>query len=83
MPKELTLTLPDSTYEYLHSRGVPDTALGDYILSRIEPPARRHLSSEELEEAYRIEAADEQREAEAREWCSHFSEDIDTEWDDE
>lgn len=63
MRKKLTITLDDQVYDGLHAR------IGRrHISPFIEALVRPHVLGEDLEEAYRQMAQDENRESEALEW---------------
>ncbi|MCZ7587943.1 MAG: hypothetical protein M5U27_03595 [Gaiella sp.] len=64
MTKKLTITIDDEVYEGLHRK------VGRRRISRfLETLARPHVLDDELEDAYRTMAEDEQREAEADAWA--------------
>jgi predicted CopG family antitoxin len=63
MSKKLTISVSDEVYEGLHRK------IGRRRISQfLEKLARPHLMSEDLEAAYRLMAADEEREREAVAW---------------
>lgn len=69
--KKLTITIADEVYEGLYRR------VGPRRISRfLEDLARPHVLDEELEAAYAEMAADEVREAEAREWVENLVGDV-------
>lgn len=69
--KKLTITIADEVYEGLYRR------VGARRISRfLEDLARPHVLDEELEAAYAEMAADEVREAEAREWVENLAGDV-------
>ena len=64
MQKKLTITIDERVYEGLH------TVIGRRRISRfIEDLVRPHVLSQDLEDAYREMAQEEEREAEAFEWA--------------
>ena len=64
MQKKLTITIDEQVYEGLH------TVIGRGRISRfIEDLVRPHVIHQELEDAYKQMAQDEEREAEALEWA--------------
>ncbi len=70
MQKKLTITLDEKVYEGLYRK------VGKRRISKfLEGLARPHVVDEDLVEAYRAMAADEQREAEAREWVENLAAD--------
>ncbi len=70
MQKKLTITLDEQVYKGLYRK------VGRRRISRfLEKLARPHVVDEDLAEAYRAMAADEQREAEAREWVENLAAD--------
>ena len=70
MQKKLTITLDEQVYEGLYRK------VGRRRISRfLEGLARPHVVDEDLAGAYRAMAADEQREAEAREWVENLAAD--------
>ena len=71
MQKKLTITLDERVYEGLYRK------VGRRRISRfLENLARPHVVDEDLAEAYRAMAADEQREAEAQEWVENLASDV-------
>ena len=71
MQKKLTITLDERVYEGLYRK------VGRRRISRfLEKLARPHVVDEDLAEAYRAMAADDQREAEAREWVENLASDV-------
>ena len=69
--KKLTITIADEVYEGLYRR------VGARRISRfLEDLARPHVLDEELEAAYAEMAAEEVREAEAREWVENLAGDV-------
>lgn len=70
MQKKLTITLDEKVYEGLYRK------VGRRRISKfLERLARPHVVDEDLVEAYRAMAADEQREAEAQEWVENLAAD--------
>jgi hypothetical protein len=71
MSKKLTITLDDAVYEGLHR------VIGRRRISRfLEELARPHVLPRNLQRAYEELAADEAREAAAREWSEGLIGDI-------
>ena len=71
MAKKLTITVDDDVYEGLHS------VVGRRRISRfLNDLARPHVMGSDLAEAYRLMAADEEREREASEWVENLTGDI-------
>ena len=64
MRRKLTITIDEAVYEGLHRR-IGRRKIGRFL----EDLARPHVVDEDLEEAYRVMAADERREEEAAEWA--------------
>ena len=64
MQKKLTITVEEKVYEGLH-RVVGRRRISEFIETLVRP----HVLREELQQAYREMAADEQRETEALEWA--------------
>lgn len=63
MPKKLTILVEDEVYDGLRR------VIGPRRISRfLNDLARPHVTQVDLDEEYRVMAADEQREAEAHEW---------------
>ncbi len=63
MQKKLTITIDEQVYEALYA------VVGPRRISRfIEDLVRPHVLYQEIEDGYRLMAADEEREAEALEW---------------
>ena len=69
--RKLTITVSDEVYEGLYLR-VGAGRISGFLNSL----ARPHVVDDQLEEAYREMAADEQREAEALEWAESLISDI-------
>lgn len=63
MPKKLTITVSDDVYDGLY-RHIGPRRIGRFL----EELARPHVTSMDLERAYREAALDEVAEAEAKEW---------------
>lgn len=64
MQKKLTITVDEQVYAGLHS------VIGQGKISKfIESLVRPHVVKDELEDAYKEMALDEEREAEALEWA--------------
>lgn len=71
MQRKLTITLDEQVYEGLYRK------VGRRRISRfLEALARPHVVDQDLAEAYREMAADELREAEAREWVENLAADV-------
>lgn len=71
MQKKLTITLDERVYEGLYRK------VGRRRISRfLEKLARPHVVDEDVAEAYRAMAADEQREADAQEWVENLASDV-------
>jgi siroheme synthase (precorrin-2 oxidase/ferrochelatase) len=71
MQKKLTISIDKAVYEGLY------TVVGARRISQfIEDLVRPHVVSPDLEAAYAEMAADEEREAEAREWVENLLPDI-------
>ena len=71
MHRTLTITVDESVYEGLHQ------VIGPQRISQfIEDLVRPHVLHSELSEAYRLMAAEEAREAEARDWVEGTYRDI-------
>ena len=67
MHKKLTITVEQQVYEGLHR------VIGRGQISRfLNTLARPHVIEEDMEEAYREMARDEEREAEAMEWSENL-----------
>lgn len=71
MSKKLTITIDDEVYEGLYRR-VGARRIGRFL----ESLARPHVIDRELETAYADMAADEVREAEAKEWVENLAADV-------
>jgi predicted CopG family antitoxin len=70
MQKKLTITIDEQVYEGLYRK------VGRRRISRfMEGLARPHVVDEDFAAAYQAMAADEQREAEAREWVENLAAD--------
>ena len=70
MRRKLTITLDEEVYKGLYRK------VGPRRISRfLEKLARPHVVDENLAGAYREMAADDQREAEAREWVENLAAD--------
>jgi predicted CopG family antitoxin len=71
MARKLTITVDDEVYSGLHR------VIGRRRISRfLNNLARPHVLLEDLSEAYRAMAADEEREREAAEWVENLTGDI-------
>lgn len=71
MQKKLTISIDETVYEGLYN------VVGPRRISQfIEDLVRPHVVSPDLEAAYAEMAADEEREAEAREWVENLLPDI-------
>ena len=71
MQKKLTITVDEAVYEGLY-RTVGARKISGFIEGLVRP----HVVREDLTEAYRAMAADEEREAEAEEWAENLVEDV-------
>ena len=71
MRKKLTITIDQEVYEGLH-RVVGRGRIGQFV----ERLARPHVVNADLEAGYREMAADEAREAEAKEWSEALIGDV-------
>ena len=71
MSKKLTITIDEEVYEGLY-RHVGARRIGRFL----ESLARPHVIDRELEAAYADMAADEVREAEAKEWVESLAADV-------
>jgi predicted CopG family antitoxin len=69
--KKLTVTVDEEVYEGLH-RVIGRQRISQFIESLVRP----HVVSQDLADAYRAMAADEDREAEAHEWAEATIRDI-------
>jgi predicted CopG family antitoxin len=63
MHRTLTISLPDDVYQGLRAK-VGEDNMSQFIADAVRP----HVSTDDLERAYREMAADEEREREALEW---------------
>lgn len=71
MHRKLTITVDETVYAGLHK------VVGRHRISQfIEDLVRPHVVGQDLSEAYRQMAADEVREAEAREWAEGTLRDV-------
>jgi predicted CopG family antitoxin len=71
MHKRMTITLDEAVYEGLNRR------VGKRRMSQfIEDLLRPHVVDTSLDEGYREMAADQEREAEALEWCNALAGDM-------
>lgn len=71
MQKKLTITVDTDVYDGLHA------VIGRRRISRfINNLARPHVVDRDLRAGYAAMAADEEREAEANEWCEGLLEDV-------
>jgi len=71
MHKRMTITLDEAVYEGLYRR------VGKRRMSQfIEDLLRPHVVDTSLDEGYREMAADQEREAEALEWCNALAGDM-------
>jgi hypothetical protein len=71
MQKKLTITVDEQVYAGLHQ------VVGRHKISRfIETLVRPHVVRQDMMAAYREMAADEAREAEAREWAESMIADV-------
>jgi predicted CopG family antitoxin len=71
MHKRMTITLDEAVYEGLYRR------VGKRRMSQfIEDLLRPHVVDTSLDEGYRAMAADQEREAEALEWCNALAGDM-------
>jgi len=78
MHRTMTITLDEAVYEGLH-RTIGPNRISQFIENLVRPhvvKSGNSLSLEDLEEGYRAMAADEEYEAEAREWINAVNGDI-------
>lgn len=71
MHKKLTITVDEQVYEGLH-RVIGRQRISQFIETLVRP----HVASQDLADAYRDMAADEDREAEALEWAEAMARDV-------
>jgi predicted CopG family antitoxin len=71
MHKKLTITVDEQVYEGLH-RVIGRQRISQFIETLVRP----HVASQDLADAYRDMAADEDREAEAQEWAEATARDV-------
>jgi len=71
MHKKLTITVDEQVYDGLH-RVIGRQKISQFIETLVRP----HVVPEDLTAAYREMAADERREAEAREWAEAMVRDV-------
>jgi predicted CopG family antitoxin len=71
MHKRMTITLDEVVYEGLNRR------IGKRRMSQfIEDLLRPHVLDTSLDDEYKAMAADQEREAEAQEWCNALAKDM-------
>jgi hypothetical protein len=71
MQKKLTITVDSEVYDGLHA------VVGRRHISRfINDLARPHVVGQDMRAGYAAMAADEEREAEAEEWCERLIDDV-------
>ncbi len=67
MVRKLTITVSEEVYQGLHAK------IGTGHISKfLDSLARPHVVEDELEQAYKAMSEDENREAEAQEWCENL-----------
>ena len=71
MHKKMTITLDEEVYEGLY-RTVGKRRMSQFIEDLVRP----HVMGNTLDEGYSAMAADNDREAEAREWCDALVKDM-------
>jgi predicted CopG family antitoxin len=71
MHKKLTITVDEQVYEGLH-RVIGRQRISQFIETLVRP----HVASQDLADAYRDMAADEDRETEAQEWAEATARDV-------
>lgn len=71
MHKRMTITLDEAVYEGLY-RHVGKRRMSQFIEDLLRP----HVVDTSLDEGYREMAADQEREAEALEWCNALAGDM-------
>ena len=71
MHKRMTITLDEAVYEGLH-RTIGKRRISQFIEDLVRP----HVLDTSLDDGYRAMAADQEREAEAREWSNALVKDI-------
>ncbi len=71
MPRKMTITLDEEVYERLY-RMVGRRKMSQFIEDLLRP----HVLDTSLNEGYRAMAADQEREAEAIEWCNALARDM-------
>lgn len=71
MHKRMTITLDEAVYEGLY-RTVGKRRMSQFIEDLLRP----HVLGDALDEGYRAMAADQEREAEALEWCNALAGDM-------
>lgn len=80
MHKKLTITVEEGVYRGLHDRigrRKISAFLNRLAKPHVQPASRPWPTEAELDAAYAEMAADEEREAEAREWCEGVMGDLD------
>ncbi len=71
MHRKMTITIDEEVYEGLY-RLVGRRKMSQFIEDLVRP----HVVDTALDEGYRAMAADEVREAEAKEWCDALAKDV-------
>ncbi len=71
MHKRMTITLDEAVYEGLN-RTVGKRRMSQFIEDLLRP----HVLDTALDDGYRAMAADQEREAQAAEWCSALAGDV-------
>jgi predicted CopG family antitoxin len=71
MHKKMTITLDEAVYEGLW-RTVGKRRMSQFIEDLVRP----HVLTSVMDDAYKAMAADQEREADAMEWCNALSKDM-------
>jgi hypothetical protein len=71
MHKKMTITLDEQVYDGLY-RVVGPRRMSQFIEDLLRP----HVLDTSLDDGYKAMAADDEREAEAAEWCNAFAADL-------
>jgi len=71
MHRKMTITLDEAVYEGLY-RTVGKRKMSQFIEDLVRP----HVVDTSLDDGYKAMAADQSREAEAKEWCNAVAEDM-------
>ena len=71
MHKRMTITLDEAVYEGLN-RTIGRRRMSQFIEDLLRP----HVLDTSLDDGYQAMAADQQREAEAQDWCNTLARDI-------